>query len=111
MAKDLFILHYLIYVCMLYNAFVKNRLFGTGSSYTGPTEITTGELAVTGSGTLAASSSIHVPLGAILNVSGTSIPYTVPSGQTLFGNGTIIGPITLPVPPVSADRFFRVRMY
>jgi autotransporter-associated beta strand protein len=64
------------------------------NSYTGPTLISAGTLALAGSGAIANSSNINLAAGALFDVSGTS-GVTLGSGCTLMGNGSIKGNITL----------------
>ncbi|MGC4016911.1 MAG: autotransporter-associated beta strand repeat-containing protein [Luteolibacter sp.] len=61
------------------------------NTYGGPTSISDGKLALTGSGSIANSSTINVASGAFLDVSGTASTWTLGAVQTLAGNGTIIG--------------------
>jgi fibronectin-binding autotransporter adhesin len=73
-----------------------NRLTLTANnSYTGTTMVKTGTLALSGLGSIAASTTIEVAAGATLDVSGVAGGWTLGSGQTLKGNGTIIGNLTL----------------
>lgn len=52
-------------------------------------------LALTNQGSLAASPAINVAAGAVLDLSQCSSPYIIEPGQTLTGNGTVTGPITV----------------
>jgi autotransporter-associated beta strand protein len=65
------------------------------NSYTGPTDIQLGTLLLANAGSIAASPTINVAPGATLNVQGTSSLCPVPTGQTLTGNGTVVGPILI----------------
>jgi autotransporter-associated beta strand protein len=65
---------------------------GGENTYSGPTSIKTSTLALTNPDSLAASRTINVALGAVLNLAQCSSPYIVTPGQTLTGNGTVIGP-------------------
>ena len=58
------------------------------NTYTGPTTIESGTLALTGAATIAASPSITVAEGATLDVSGTTGTFTLASGQTLTNNSS-----------------------
>lgn len=59
--------------------------------YTGSTDVQQGTLAITGSGSIATSTTINIASGAILDVSGTTSPWELATGQTLVGTGTVIG--------------------
>jgi fibronectin-binding autotransporter adhesin len=62
------------------------------NTYTGETKVAAGTLALTGSGSIANSTTITVDAGATLDVSGTTSGLlTLGSGQTLAGAGTIAG--------------------
>jgi len=66
------------------------------NTYTGNTSVSAGKLALTGAGSLA-SPVINVVSGAAFDVSGvTGGNYSLVSGQTIQGAGTILGAITLP---------------
>src|SRR5262249_49067701 len=74
----------------------EGTLWITGTNtYTGPTRVSAGRLALASFRSLAASSSINVQPGAAFHVSTTSMRYTVSSGQTLTGNSTVIWSITI----------------
>ncbi len=63
------------------------------STYTGATTISAGKLALTGTGTIAASSQIVIASGATFDVSGrTGGAYTF--GGNILGSGTILGDLT-----------------
>ena len=65
-----------------------------GNTYSGNTTISSGTLALTGSGGIANTPTIDVRSGAILDVAGLSTPtLMLGSGQTLKGNGTVNGSI------------------
>jgi hypothetical protein len=65
------------------------------STYSGTTSITGGVLALASSGKIDASTAIHVQNGATFDVTAVSGGYTVPAGQTLRGNGSILGGLTI----------------
>ena len=69
----------------------KLTLTGT-SSYTGPTVVQTGTLAIGAAGSIAASPTITVMSGATLDMSSG---VAIASGQTLQGTGTVTGPLTV----------------
>ena len=60
------------------------------NTFTGPTLISAGTLALAGSGSIASSTSIGIAAGAALDVSGIG-GYTLGSGRTLWGDGTVNG--------------------
>ncbi|MBM4037958.1 MAG: PEP-CTERM sorting domain-containing protein [Planctomycetes bacterium] len=65
---------------------------GAPNAYTGNTLVSQGTLALTGGGSIAGSPAIHVALNAILDASGvTGATWSLSSGQTLTGNGTVVG--------------------
>ena len=66
------------------------------STYTGTTAISNGVVAFTGNGSISNTPSIQVVLGTVLDVSGrTDGTLGLNSGQTLFGDGTIAGSVTV----------------
>ncbi|GAA5122966.1 autotransporter-associated beta strand repeat-containing protein [Luteolibacter yonseiensis] len=65
------------------------------NTYTGATVVRTGTLALSGSGGIAASTTIEVASGAFLNVSAASGGWTLGSSQTLKGTGTVTGDFTV----------------
>jgi autotransporter-associated beta strand protein len=66
------------------------------NTYTGPTLINSGALALTGTGSIANSANVNVAAGALLDVSGRSGgAVTLASGQTLSGGGSIKGNLAL----------------
>ena len=69
-------------------------LTGT-NTYTGTTTIVAGVLALTGTGSISNSTVIDVQSGATLDVSGTTSTYSIASGQTLKGKGTVQGGLIL----------------
>jgi autotransporter-associated beta strand protein len=70
--------------------------FGTAQSYTGPTSIEAGTLSLGENGSVAASSRITVAAGASLSVADVLTgAYAVPATQTLGGDGTVVGAVTL----------------
>jgi uncharacterized repeat protein (TIGR01451 family) len=75
----------------------KLQLTGANTN-TGPTNVNGGTLALSGNGSFAGSTPINVAFGAILDVSGVTGganfnngKFSLASGQTLGGNGTMIG--------------------
>ena len=62
------------------------------NTYTGNTTISNGTLALSGSGSIGTSGNIIVASGATYDVSGVS--YTMGTGQSLLGSGTINGSLT-----------------
>lgn len=64
------------------------------NTFSGLTNITTGTLALTGSGSLA-SNSIIVGASTTFDVSGVTGGYSLASGKTLSGTGTIVGNMTV----------------
>jgi autotransporter-associated beta strand protein len=65
------------------------------NTYTGPTLVNTGTLALVASGSISGSGAITVNSGASLDVSGRADgTLTLGSGQTLGGNGTVYGSLT-----------------
>jgi len=70
--------------------------FGTAQSYTGPTSIDAGTLSLGENGSLGASSRITVAAGASFSVADVlSGAYAVPTTQTLGGDGTVTGAISV----------------
>ena len=69
-------------------------LAGT-NTYTGATTVSNGTLALSGNGSIASSSSINILAGARLNVSGYAGTWQVSTGQTLAGNGSITGAVSV----------------
>jgi fibronectin-binding autotransporter adhesin len=65
------------------------------NSYTGATTITGGTLALGSAGSINDSPTITVGTGAIFDVSAVSGGYSLASGQTLQGTGTVNGPMTV----------------
>lgn len=65
------------------------------NSYTGPTDVEVGTLLLANSGSIASSPTLTVAAGATLNVQGTPDLCPIPAGQTLTGNGTVVGPILI----------------
>ncbi|MBN2580905.1 MAG: PEP-CTERM sorting domain-containing protein, partial [Pirellulales bacterium] len=59
----------------------------------GATTITGGTLALEGSASIATSSGIAVESGATFDVSGLTSTFTLGDGQTLAGNGTVVGAV------------------
>jgi autotransporter-associated beta strand protein len=72
------------------------RLTITASnSYTGPTVIGQGTLAIAAGGSLATSSTISIAAGATLDVSAHLAGWAVGAAQTLAGSGTVAGSATI----------------
>jgi autotransporter-associated beta strand protein len=69
-------------------------VFDAANTYTGPTSIQQGVLAITGTNAIAGSSLVNLSSGGSFDVSGLSGGYTVPSGQTIAGSGTVLGSVT-----------------
>jgi autotransporter-associated beta strand protein len=61
-------------------------------TYSGNTVISGGKLILSGSGSISSSAHINVGSGAVFDVSG--IAYTLRSGQTLLGSGSVTGAVT-----------------
>ncbi len=74
--------------------------FGAANVYNGPTKITAGTLALSGTGSIANSPTITVTPGALFDVSGVTGGYTLGATQTLIAGRVsapaddVIGPIT-----------------
>lgn len=64
------------------------------STYTGATTISTGTLVIGSTGSIAGSSEINLVAGSTLNVSAVS-GFTLASGQSLKGSGTVVGALTV----------------
>lgn len=73
---------------------VGSVVFDAANTYTGPTSIQQGILAITGSSAIASSSLVSLASGASFDVSALSGGYTVSSGQTIAGSGTVLGSVT-----------------
>lgn len=69
-------------------------VFDAINTYAGPTSILGGTLAITSQAALGGTSLIETARGATFDVSSLSDGYTVPSGQTIGGSGTILGSVT-----------------
>lgn len=65
------------------------------NTYSGDTAINEGTLYLSTTGSIANSSSIEVLYGATLNVSSQTVTWTLGSAQTLKGNGTVTGDVTV----------------
>lgn len=65
------------------------------NSYTGATNIQQGTLALVGAGSVSTSAVINVSAGATLDVSATTSPWALATGQSLVGNGSIKGDTTI----------------
>ena len=65
------------------------------NTYTGNTTVSNGTLALSGSGSIATSPNLIVVGGATLDVTAVSGGFTLAANQTLKGNGTVTGPITI----------------
>jgi|GEM_PF-1018308 len=70
------------------------------NTYTGPTVVNSGTLAVTGS--LSGSVFVNVKSGATLDVSGAAGGFALSPGQTLGGDGTVAGAVTMTIGSVLA---------
>lgn len=66
----------------------------SANPYSGVASVLDGVLAITSIGAIASSSLIDMAPGASLDVSSLSSGYTVPSGQTIAGSGTVLGSVT-----------------
>lgn len=72
------------------------KLTLTGANtYTGATTISDGTLALVNNGSIASSASIDVANGATLKVSDVTDGFSLASGQTLKGNGSVVGDVTI----------------
>ncbi|MBN8456480.1 MAG: autotransporter-associated beta strand repeat-containing protein [Verrucomicrobia bacterium] len=65
------------------------------NTYTGQTVVSAGTLALSGSGSIATSPSIIVGASTTFDVSGVTGGFTLGSGQTLSGTGTVVGNLTV----------------
>lgn len=65
------------------------------NSYTGTTNIQQGTLALVNGGSISTSAVIHVSSGATLDVSATTSPWSLATGQSLVGNGGIVDDATI----------------
>lgn len=65
------------------------------NSYTGATNIQQGTLALVGAGSISTSTVINVSSGATFDVSATTSPWALATGQSLVGNGAIDGDATI----------------
>ncbi len=65
------------------------------NSYTGATNIQQGTLALVNAGSISTSTVINVSAGATLDVSATTSPWSLATGQSLVGNGSIAGDATI----------------
>ncbi len=63
------------------------------NTYTGPTNIGAGTLALSGAGSIAQSSAIAVAGGARLDVTRATVPFTIGATQTLTNNGSVLGAV------------------
>jgi autotransporter-associated beta strand protein len=68
-------------------------ILDAANSYTGPTQIAQGVLAITGSGGIAGSPTIDVATNAAFDVTGIPGGFVVSAGQTLGGTGTVLGSV------------------
>jgi len=73
----------------------KTLTLSGANTYTGNTTISNGTLALTGSGAINSSPIIDVASLGIFDVSGVTGGYTLDASQTLKGEGTVIGPMTM----------------
>lgn len=65
------------------------------NSYTGATNIQQGTLALVNGGSISTSAVIHVSAGATFDVSAATSPWSLATGQSLVGNGSIVGDATI----------------
>lgn len=65
------------------------------NSYSGSTNIQQGTLALVDGGAIAASAVIHVSTGATFDVSATSSPWSLATGQSLVGGGMVAGDVAI----------------
>lgn len=65
------------------------------NSYTGATNLQQGTLALVGGGSISTSVVIDVAAGATLDISATTSPWSLATGQSLVGNGSIEGDATI----------------
>ena len=65
------------------------------NTYGGNTTISAGTLTLSGAGTIASTPSIAVGSGATFDVSALTGGFTLGAAQTLSGNGTVTGPVTI----------------
>src|SRR5581483_6451042 len=73
-----------------------NVTLNSVNTYTGPTVVNAGTLALAGSGSISTSPTITLVSGATLDGSGRSdTTVTIPSGQTLAGSGSVVGNLTI----------------
>jgi autotransporter-associated beta strand protein len=68
-------------------------VFDGGNSYAGATVVAEGSLIVDPQGTFGSSPLIDVQAGATLDISGLTGGLTIAAGQTLAGNGTVLGSV------------------
>ena len=67
--------------------------FTAANTYTGPTTVAFGTLALSGAGSIAQSVKVTVDSPATLDVVAVAQPFTVNSPQTLRNNGTVLGAV------------------
>jgi autotransporter-associated beta strand protein len=65
-----------------------------GNTYTGPTVVEAGTLTLAVTGSISGSKSITTKAGTTLNVADVGGGFMLANGQTLKGNGTVIGNVT-----------------
>ena len=70
--------------------------FSGANTYTGNTTISNGVLALVGTASIANSANLDISAGAQLDVSGLSGAFSLGSGQTLKGNGSVNGSVIVP---------------
>lgn len=73
---------------------VGNLTLGGANTYTGATKVTAGTLTIGVGGSLATSSTIDIAAGATLNMAPAG-PWTLATGQSLTGNGTVGGAVII----------------
>jgi autotransporter-associated beta strand protein len=65
------------------------------NTYTGPTSVTAGALALASGGSIANSTNLNLANGAVLDVSAHTAGFTLLNGQTLGGTGSVNGNFTV----------------
>jgi autotransporter-associated beta strand protein len=69
---------------------------GGANAYTGRTTISNGRIALLATGTIAASPRVEVLGGTVFDVSRVAGGYSIPTGQTIVGAGSVHGSVTAP---------------
>ena len=65
------------------------------NTYTGPTRISAGTLALGAAGSIASSSTVSLAAGAVFDASAVTGGYTIPGSQVLAGAGAVAGGLTV----------------